>query len=306
MKIAIIIPVFNRRETTLKCLGLLKNNVLIPDDTLLQIIVVDDGSTDGTATAIGQAYPEVKILTGDGNLWWTGAINKGVEFALSQNFDYLLTLNDDMEFDDDFLLQLLAVANKNQQALVSSLKLNKRPDGKKQIITAGFNVTGFLKQIDTIHADKLLDDIQLDEVITCDIVTGASLLIPALVFKTIGSFDNANFPHHWGDFEFSHRAFLAGFPCMVATKSKIYTDYNQNYATPFLLASTKTQYIKSLFNNTRYYHGFISLFKSSYMHKNIFIGSILFAKRLAGLSKNILLKLILPNQLLRIIFNPKG
>jgi len=96
MKIAVIIPVFNRRETTLKCLGLLKNNVLIPNNSLINIIVVDDGSTDGTAAAIKLAFPDVKILNGDGNLWWTGAINMGVEFALSQDFDYLLTrLNDD-------------------------------------------------------------------------------------------------------------------------------------------------------------------------------------------------------------------
>ena len=74
----IIIPVHNRKEITLKCLDTLKQN---GDLDKYYVIVIDDGSTDGTSEAIQSLYPDVIILTGDGNLWWTGAIKKGMEYA---------------------------------------------------------------------------------------------------------------------------------------------------------------------------------------------------------------------------------
>jgi len=40
----------------------------------IQVIIVDDGSSDRTAEEVAENYPEVTILEGDGNLWWTGAI----------------------------------------------------------------------------------------------------------------------------------------------------------------------------------------------------------------------------------------
>jgi len=69
--IYIIIPVHNRKSLTLACLKNLKTN---GDLQKYQVIVVDDGSSDRTAEEVAENYPEVTILKGDGNLWWTGAI----------------------------------------------------------------------------------------------------------------------------------------------------------------------------------------------------------------------------------------
>jgi GT2 family glycosyltransferase len=70
--IYIIIPVHNRKQITIACL---ENLNACDDLQKYHVIVVDDGSTDGTAEAIRSQYPIVEILTGDGNLWWTGAID---------------------------------------------------------------------------------------------------------------------------------------------------------------------------------------------------------------------------------------
>ena len=45
-------------------------------------LIVDDGSNDGTQQIVKETYPEVEILSGDGNLWWTGAMHLGVEYIL--------------------------------------------------------------------------------------------------------------------------------------------------------------------------------------------------------------------------------
>ncbi|MFK5894215.1 MAG: glycosyltransferase, partial [Pseudomonadota bacterium] len=105
IKIAIVIPVFNRVETTLNCLRQLQE--IDKNGAEFNFIIVDDGSTDGTADAVKTHFPDSIVLMGDGNLWWTGAINMGAEYALKSDFDYVLCLNDDLEFDDKFLTELL-------------------------------------------------------------------------------------------------------------------------------------------------------------------------------------------------------
>ena len=90
--IYIIIPVHNRKVLTLACLENLKAN---DDLQKYHVIVVDDGSSDRTATEVKENYPEVIVLQGDGNLWWTGAIALGMEYANQQGATHFIWLNDD-------------------------------------------------------------------------------------------------------------------------------------------------------------------------------------------------------------------
>lgn len=304
MKIAIVIPVYNRREITINCLNQLTKKVSINRPVVIETIVVDDGSTDGTAEAIRKHFPEITILTGDGDLWWTGAVNKGVKYALTKNYDGILLLNDDLIFEKNFLVEIINITRQYPDALVSSIKLLDN-NTKYQIIAAGFRVYGILKEIERLYADLPYLPESMGDIIECDILTGSSLFIPTKVFEKIGIFDSIRFPHHWGDFEFTRRASLANFKCLVAVKSKIYGEYNQNYATPFLLRSTKIEYIKSIFNNTTYYHGFLSLYRASFMLKNKAIGTILYLRCLLGLLKSVFLKIVLSKKRLTDIYKSK-
>lgn len=300
-KVAVVVPVYNRREITLNYISSFLEISSTVNGCDFTIVIIDDGSTDGTSQSIRQLYSDVVILSGDGNLWWTGAIRKGVEYAIGQDFDLLLIMNDDVEMAPDFLEQLLAVHEKNISALLSSIKLNKQEDGSEQIIAAGFNVVGWLKQDKIVYADEKYTD-SIPDIIECDILTGSSLLIPINVVRDIGNFDSKKFPHHWGDFEFTRRASLAGYKCLVVTKSKIYTEYNPNYALPYMLKSSRVEYLKNLFNNTRHFYGFRSIMRSSFMHKGFFRGLVLFTRRFFGLLKLIFLKVVLTNHALKRLF----
>src|SRR4030095_6703004 len=100
-KICVVVPVFNRRHYTEALLRCMRQQTF----NNFQVIVVDDGSTDGTSEMISQHFKEVQLLRGNGNLWWTGARNVGIRHAMVQaaETDAVLVINDDLEVDPDYL-----------------------------------------------------------------------------------------------------------------------------------------------------------------------------------------------------------
>ena len=89
-RIEIVTPVHNRRDITLQCLKSLARI----DRTGLEVhvIIVDDGSTDGTSEAIAEQFPETEIVHGDGSLWFTAGTNRGIEAAMKHDPEYVLTI----------------------------------------------------------------------------------------------------------------------------------------------------------------------------------------------------------------------
>ena len=71
-RIAALLTSFNRKKKTLDCLAELHRQVL-PEDLDLTVFLTDDASPDGTAEAVREAFPEVVLLRGDGNLYWDEA-----------------------------------------------------------------------------------------------------------------------------------------------------------------------------------------------------------------------------------------
>lgn len=88
----IIIPVRNRCAITLGCLRTLAADGVLDWATVL---VMDDGSTDGTGEAIRRDFPLVELQRGDGTWWWAGAIRRGMAWALQNGAERIYWLNDD-------------------------------------------------------------------------------------------------------------------------------------------------------------------------------------------------------------------
>ena len=295
MNIAVIIPVFNRKESSLNCLRQLEN--MPHGDADVTVIVVDDGSTDGTSEAISDEFPEVVLLKGDGNLWWTGAINTGVRYAIKHQFDYTLFVNDDLELDPDFLLGLIEVSKKYPDALIGGIKALKDSDCTR-VIASIFRRKGWFRELYDPWAEQ---DIGIfgEEIPDGDALSGSSLLIPVNVYQDIGILDEKNFPHNWGDLEFSLRARIAGYQCYLSTKSRVYTDAdNPNYHYRYFIESSRREYLRNLFDNYKYTYGFKRIWVTSFMHRPIPLAVILYCKKLIGLIRSIIQKIFLPRSML--------
>ncbi len=224
----IIIPVFNRIRDTLRCLSSLRSQ----DYPHFSIIVIDDGSTDGTEKSIRNNFPEVKMLNGDGNYWWTKSTNLGIRYALSvcNSKDLILTLNNDLEVQSNYLSSLIKTHKKWPNSLVGSLAVFI--DKPSLISYSGERWNRYLaKRRPNYRIGTRLKNIHC-EVISTDTLPGRGMLIPSDVFNKIGLFDERHLPQYGADFDFSLRAKEAGYKLIVSRDATIHSDTeNKGYET---------------------------------------------------------------------------
>lgn len=212
--IAIVIPVHNRIQFTVDCLNSLRKQTYKD----FKVIVVDDGSTDGTTDILAKDFPEVKVLMGDGNLFWTAAINRGVAHALKSGVSYILSLNNDTLAREDFLEKMFYWAIQKPEALMGALAL----DYKTGNPVYGGAVLDWRKNTNRY----LLEELSPGEhkgLHPVNHFPGRGLWIPACVFKKTGLFNENVFPHYYADYDFTHKATLTGFEVYCNFDAVIYT-----------------------------------------------------------------------------------
>ncbi len=105
-RLGALLACHNRRTSTLACLAALFAQKGT-DDVDLQVILLDDGSTDGTAEAVRGRFPAVEVLHGDGELFWGGGMRRAFAVGLARSLDAYLWLNDDTLLDPGALASLL-------------------------------------------------------------------------------------------------------------------------------------------------------------------------------------------------------
>lgn len=217
MQVNVLIPVHNRIDATLECLDCLKRQSY----KNIRIIVVDDGSTDGTCQEIKKKYPEVDILRGDGNLWWTGAMYMGVEHILrkAKVEDFILSLNNDTFFESDFIESLVSESKKHGRAIIGSME--KSYFDRAEIIYRGEWLDWKKFSFDVKSGPIEDGDSDCNEKV--NVLPGRGMLIPVEVFKKIDNFNKKVFPHYIADYDFTVRAFNAGIKLVLSYKSVIYS-----------------------------------------------------------------------------------
>lgn len=232
----IIIPVHNRKHFTRNCLLSLRNQTI----KNFMTVVIDDGSSDGTSEIIQEEFHEVAILKGDGNLWWSSAINKGVEYALNNGAKYVLTLNNDTEVVPDFIERMMESSQKRPGSLLGAYALDidsKLPNyGGSRMNWGGKNV-------------QLLDILPHEQRKGLHWVThfpGRGLWIPSVVFEKIGFFDAEAFPQTAADYDFTLRASRVGHKTYCNFDAKLYSHVHASGDWEYRLNFSLKNYIRHL------------------------------------------------------------
>lgn len=244
--INIVTPVHNRRELTRQCLTDLSKQTY----RQFRTIVVDDGSTDGTDEMIRQEFPDVIVIRGDGNLWWTEATNWGVRYAqenptTGNEENFVLTLNDDTEVQPDYLQTLLDAYERHKPCLVGSPSVDSEHPNKLEF--AGTHSELYFAGGRGLAEDYNYDYRELQrrtDHVESDSLPGRGTLIPMRVFDEVGLFDSKNFAHYMADIEFSVRAKKAGYRLIVNTKSVVY-EYKKETGLFINQQPSWTDFIKS-------------------------------------------------------------
>ena len=217
----VLIPVHNRLAFTRQCLRCFDAQ----DFPRINVIVIDDGSTDGTAEAIAAEFPRATVIRGDGNLWWTGAMWRGVRHVqrIAQPDDYVLCINNDTTFEADYVSTLVRISREHGGALVGSL-LRSWTD--RSLISFGPRIVWARAEVH--EAARAYPDpeetARREEVIeTLDALPGRGTLVPLAVFERIGNFRRRLLPHYAADYEFAARARRHGERLLLSTHAAVYT-----------------------------------------------------------------------------------
>jgi GT2 family glycosyltransferase len=195
------------------------------------VIVVDDGSTDGTSQHLREHYPDVHVLPGSGHLWWSGAVDLGCRFAIDAGATHLLLLNNDnLELSPNLISELVRLVD-TYQGLGGAVVAEDKPSGERQIVGAGGKLNWRGRGIelrDGIPRYPVTYHPRVEDA-ECDWLPGAALAFHRDVFRSLNGFDTRAFPQYRGDVDFTTRATHAGFKCYVTYAAWVVNDTTQTW-----------------------------------------------------------------------------
>lgn len=194
--ISVIIVTFNSVDTISACLEALKASAAA---TAFQLIVVDNGSTDGTIESLRQTAPEALVIEHGKNIGFGAACNRGAEKASGS---YLLFLNPDARLDPDCMVRLMTTLANASKAGFAVPRL-RFPDGRFQascrrlptisnmIFSRGSVFTKLFARSERSQTSYTLGDSQ--QIIAVPAVAGTVALIRRDLFLSFKGFDERFF-----------------------------------------------------------------------------------------------------------------
>jgi GT2 family glycosyltransferase len=209
--VTVVIPNWNGKRLLGLCLGSLRDQSFRD----FEMIVVDNGSTDGSIDFVKKLFPEVNVLALGDNLGFAAAVNAGIEAAATE---FVVLLNNDTEQDQRWLEALVHAANAHPE---SGLFASKLVDFHDQRILDGagdaMRLSGLPYRLG--HGER--DRGQFDEPGYVFGACAAAALYRKSLFEEVGLFDE-DFVSYCEDGDLSFRAQLAGHRCFYVPDAVVY------------------------------------------------------------------------------------
>ena len=207
-RIYVVLPVHNRINVSRRFF----NCLIAQSYKFYTLVLVDDGCTDGTPQLACEYFPNAIVLNGNGNLWWSGSLNKAYNYLSAQSIaenDIVFITNDDTKISPDFFSKLI------QDPLLTAENLVVAP-GKNmhdEFIEYGFRVC---------WQDFTINQVSVDE--TPNALTTRGLYMTYSTYKKVGGMPHYLLPHYLSDLEYTIRAAKKGFSLRVSSVTTLYVD----------------------------------------------------------------------------------
>ncbi len=212
---SVVIPNWNGRDLLEKYLPSVV--VALGDNPDNEIVVVDNGSTDGSADFLRQSFPKVKLVALEKNLGFGGGSNAG--FAAARN-DIVVLLNSDMRVAPDFLAPLLSAFSKPDIFSVACQIFFTDPAKHREEtgLTEGRWQNGFLRVRHRIDQD-------LNELFPCFYGGGGSCAFDRKKFLELGGFDEVLAPFYLEDTDLGYLAWKRGWRNLYQPQSHVWHEH---------------------------------------------------------------------------------
>lgn len=219
-KITVVIPTYNRKNYLRKLLDQLERQVL--KSAAADIVVVADGSTDGTMEMLAAEFPGVQVVKGNGRWWWTKSINQGCRRALKNGTDAVLLMNDDTEINSNYIESLLEKNRKHPNAIIGSLNLTR--DKPYRVYFSGIKKIAWWRAKSVRrHPIFAPYDERMKGLYPSVALLGRGMFIPVSVFEKIGLFDQRALPQYKADFDFVLTAHENKIKTFISWDSIVYS-----------------------------------------------------------------------------------
>ena len=201
IRLAVLLACYNRKEMTINCI----RKLLVQSketDMHVEIFVCDDNSSDGTAQAIRELFPEIHLYVSEGSLYWCKSMHRVMQWAFEKHFDLYLMVNDDVDFFPTMysvMLNSYMLANE-ECGIVGSTK------SKEGVITYGGRCGEF--DLTFVMPQKKLEK--------CGVANWNCFMLSNTVIEKVGLIDS-KYEHGFGDFDYSMQMQKKGIPIYVAT-----------------------------------------------------------------------------------------
>lgn len=248
MMVYIILPVHNRRCVTAKFINSLNSQIY----KNFHLLLIDDGSEDGTAEMVLNAIRNTTVITGKGDWWWAGSLQQGIDWLVRNKVnsnEIILFANDDIVLPPNFLQKAVELMGD----VKSTLLLSQIKDCNHMLPKESGVELDFKKLTFNIAAEP--------NRINCLSTRGLFLRVSDVY--QIGGFYPRVLPHYLSDYEFTIRAQRKGFnlstsPELVITIDKTKTGYRDFERMDFI-TFLQQFFSKRSVSNPIYYSVFLIL-----------------------------------------------
>lgn len=238
-KVSVVVLNWNGMEHLEACLSSL-GNLRYPN---YEVLLVDNGSTDGSVDFVESRFPWVKVVRNEINYYYAEGNNIGIRHA---DGEYVAILNNDTEVNPNWLIELVKTAEGGKTICTSKVMMYDR----RNVINTCGNYVHFLG-FSFCRGLNEEDTGQYDEFQEIASASGCSMLVSRSLLNDVGLFDKDFTPFYLEEEDLCWRAILAGYKCAYVPRSIVYHKYRLKM-TPIKFYSLEKNRLQLILKNYRF------------------------------------------------------